>query len=165
LADFQYNGKLLKILGTVITEEQAYKARSYKEFKPKESDSNPVYGTADGPLGLLYLNQTDIISKYKLDPNQNYCLFFSVEMLNTIQTNLRGVGLEVSVFGEQGREEINSVIPENVYKNGKLTNNEYFGILKYTFQIMISYNSKYLFIWMLKKKWLIFQLIWNIWNK
>ena len=146
LADFQYNGKLLKIWGTVITEEQAYKARSYQEFKPKESNSNPVYGTVDGPLGLLYLNQTDIMEKYKLDPNQNYSLFFSVEMLNTTQTNLTGVGLEVSVLGEQGREEINSVIPENVYINGKLTNNEYFGIFYLRYKLKVDKKNPYMSI-------------------
>jgi hypothetical protein len=144
-ADFQYKGKLLKIWGTVITEEQAYRARSYQEYKPKESDSHPVYGTVDGPLGLLYLNQTDI-EKFKIEPNKSYCLFFTVEMLNTTETNLTGVSLEVSILGEQGREEINSVIPENVYINGKLTNNEYFGIHYLRYKLKVDKKNPYMSI-------------------
>ena len=142
-ADFQFNGKLLKIWGTVITEEHAYRARSSQEYKPKESDSNPVYGIVDGPLGLLYLNQSEI-ERFKTDPNKNYSLFFSVEMLNATQTNLTGVSLEVSILGEQGREEINSVIPENVYINGKLTNNEYFGIHFLRYKLKIDRNNPYM---------------------
>ena len=65
LADFQYKEKLLKIWGTIITEEQAYKARSNQQYRPRENTSIPVYGTVDGPLGLLYLNQTDITQKFK----------------------------------------------------------------------------------------------------
>ena len=144
-ADFQYKGRLLKIWGTVIPEEQAYRARSYPEYKPNETDCRPVYGTVDGPLGLLYLNQTDI-EKYKVDPNKNYSLFFTVEMMNTTETNLTGVGLEVSVLGEQGREDINSVIPENVYINGKLTNNEYFGIHYLRYKLKVDRNNPYMSI-------------------
>ena len=144
LADFQYKEKLLKIWGTIITEEQAYKARSNQQYRPRENTSIPVYGTVDGPLGLLYLNQTDITQKFKIDPSKNYSLFFSVEMLNTTETNLTGVSLEVSVLGEQGRDEIDSVIPENVYINGKLTNNEYFGIFYLRYKLKVDKKNPYM---------------------
>ena len=144
LAEFQYKGKLLKIWGTIISEEQAYKARSNKEFKPKESDSHPIYGIADGPLGLLYINQTEI-EKYKKDKNQTNYLFFSVEMLDT-EAGITGVSLEVSILREQGREEINSIIPENVYINGKLTNNEYFGLQYLRYKLKIDRNNPYMSI-------------------
>ena len=146
--NLNYIGPLFKIWGNIISQEEAFNARKNKLNKPQKN-SNTIYGNCDGPFGSLFLNQTDI-EKFGVDEKKNRSLFFSIEInkdyidKNKKEFNFTGVSLEVSVLKEQNREEAELITPENVYLNGKLSNNDYFGMHYFRYKLRIDPKNPYM---------------------
>jgi len=140
--DLVSNVPLLTIWGKIISEEDAFNARGNHNLKPVK-DNSAVYGSSDGPFGTLFLNQSEI-EKFGVDSKKNRTLFFSVEINKNVSYEFTGASLEVSILREQGREEAELYTPENVYLNGKLTNNEYFGLNYLRYKLRVDKKNPYM---------------------
>jgi hypothetical protein len=143
--NLRYNGPLFKIWGNVITTEEAYNARMDKELKPTRNELS-VKGVSDGPFGSIYFNYS-MIEGSKYDPKLNYALYFVVEMGdNKPAFNFNGASMEVTILKEQNNLETRLYAPENVYVNGKLSNNEIFDLHYFRHKLRTDINNPYMLI-------------------
>ena len=141
----KYNDQLFKISGRIITLDDAYTARVNPSFNPAELN-NSVLGACDGPFGVLYLNKT-MVEKFKSNDQKEYALFFKIESDNKkLPSNLTGANLEVSVLREQNANESKLFVPENVYINGKLSNNEQLGKSHFRHKLLVDNNNPLMLI-------------------
>ena len=145
IMNLRYNGPLFKIWGNVITTEEAYNARMDKELKPTRNELS-VKGVSDGPFGSIYFNYS-MIEGSKYDPKLNYALYFVVEMGdNKPAFNFNGASMEVTILKEQNNLETRLYAPENVYVNGKLSNNEIFDLHYFRHKLRTDINNPYMLI-------------------
>ena len=145
--NLEYKGPLFKIWGNVITEEEAYNARMEKQLKPVRDDFT-VNGTSDGPFGLLYFNYS-MLGGTKYDNTTKYALYFVVEMGDGVQQkkyDFNGASMEVTILKEQTSLDTGLFAPENVYINGKLSNNEIFDIHYFRHRLRTDNLNQYMLI-------------------
>ena len=119
-----YDNQLFNIVGTVISEETAKKARFDPKFKPTYEENNSIKGQFDLAFGMISIN-SDFIRKLNADSPY---IFFSLE--NTAKSNLNNMGLELSLFSSSTNQGLGNSLPENIYINGKLTTERNVYILK-----------------------------------
>jgi len=140
-----YNGPLFKIWGNIITAEEAYNARMDKQLKPDRNELS-VNGTSDGPFGSLYFNYS-LMEASKYDNKSKYALYFVVEMADKKpKYNFNGASMEVTILKEQTSLESGLFAPENVYINGKLSNNEILDIHYFRHRLRTDINNPYMLI-------------------
>ena len=140
-----YNGPLFNIWGNIITAEEAYNARMEKQLKPSRNELT-VNGTSDGPFGSLYFNYS-LMEGSKYDNKSKYALYFVVEMKdNKPKYNFNGASMEVTILKEQTSLEPGLYAPENVYINGKLSNNEILDIHYFRHKLRTDINNPYMLV-------------------
>jgi hypothetical protein len=143
--NLSYNGPLFNIWGNIITAEEAYNARMEKQLKPSRNELT-VNGTSDGPFGSLYFNYS-LMEGSKYDNKSKYALYFVVEMKdNKPKYNFNGASMEVTILKEQTSLEPGLYAPENVYINGKLSNNEILDIHYFRHKLRTDINNPYMLV-------------------
>ena len=140
----KYNNQFFKISGRIITQDDAYYARVDPTYNPAEFGS-VISGVSDGPFGVLYLNKSSV-ENFKEDVNKEYALFFRIEPLNPLPSNLTGANLEVSVLREQTTSQSKLFVPENVYINGKLSNNDHLGKTHFRHKLLVDTDNPLMLI-------------------
>jgi hypothetical protein len=140
----KYNDQLFKIYGRIITQDDAYYARVDPTYNPVDLGSS-VSGVSDGPFGVLYLNKSSV-EKFKNNEKKEYALFFRIESLNKLPSNLTAANLEVSVLREQTTSESKLFVPENVYINGKLSNNDHLGKTHFRHKLFVDKDNPLMLI-------------------
>ena len=139
----KYNDKLFNISGKIITLDDAYYARVDPNYNPAQYGS-VVPGVSDGPLGVLYLNKSSV-ENFKEEQNKEYALFFRIESTK-LPSDLTGANLEVSVLREQTTSESKLFVPENVYINGKLSNNDHLGKTHFRHKLLVDKDNPLMLI-------------------
>jgi len=143
--NMNYTGPLFKIWGNVITAEEAENARIDKDLKPGRNELT-VNGTSDGPFGLIYFNHS-IMESSKYDNKNNYALYFVVEMGdNKPKLDFTGASMEVTILREQTNIDLSYFTPDNVYINGKLSNNEPLDLHYFRHRLRTDPNNPYMLI-------------------
>jgi len=109
-------------------------------YNPPDLNTS-VSGVFDGPFGVLYLNKSSV-EKFKDKDKKEYALFFRIEADNKkLPSNLTGANLEVSVLREQTAAESKLFVPENVYINGKLSNNDHLGKSHFRHKLLVDKDN------------------------
>ena len=124
-----YDNNLFNIWGTILTEEEALKARFDSKYIPKYDEKNSIKGISDSAFCFLSIDSNKFKGKEKP------YIFFSVEKSENTNYNYSNLDLELSFYSYLEYTGIDKAIPENVYINGKISNNEnnnkFFYILNY----------------------------------
>ena len=116
-----------------------------KQLKPSRNELT-VNGTSDGPFGSLYFNYS-LMEGSKYDNKSKYALYFVVEMKdNKPKYNFNGASMEVTILKEQTSLEPGLYAPENVYINGKLSNNEILDIHYFRHKLRTDINNPYMLV-------------------
>ena len=113
-----YDNNLFNIWGSILTEEEALKARFDSRFIPKYDEKNSIKGIFDSAFGMITINKNNFEGK------QNPFIFFSVNNSENINYNYTNMNLELSLYSYNADKGIDKAIPENVYLNGKISNSD-----------------------------------------
>ena len=116
--DISYDNNLFDIWGTVLTEEEALKARYDSRFTPKYDEKTSIKGIFDAAFGMITVNKKNFEGK------QNPYIYFCVNNSENINFNYSNMNLELSLYSYDTDKGIDKAIPENIYYNGKISNND-----------------------------------------
>ena len=135
-----YDKKLYNIWGKVISELDAYDARFDEYYRPSR-EGYYITGTFDGPFATLYLSSGDL-EKFNYGKIKNPTLFFSLELNEDVNKDLKELGVEISISKENTDSDTDRFVSENIYYNDKLSNKK--DPSKYTYKLRLDKSKPYI---------------------
>ena len=119
-----YDTNLFNIWATVISENDANKARTDFNYLPTIPDENKIKGTFDSAFGYIFFSQIDIDRIYKnTDQKETPAIYFALDLSEGIKYEFTSLGFEVNIYSSLKSMGVGSS-PEGIYISGKLSQSE-----------------------------------------
>ena len=112
----EYDSALFDIWGTVLSENEIYKARNDENLRPNPPEEKKIEGKFDAFYGVIFFSEDDILRLIDNSTGIVPYIYFNID--NNIEVEYETIGLEADVHSIDLNGE--SAVPEGVYITGKL---------------------------------------------